>query len=230
MSARLEWARPATWRPWVARARDRRLMGPALVRALRARFQSLRSFHSARPVDVAAYYRNGIVPLTAAAWHDLVAECFLSRTTDPTVRDVIERARDLQFTMIRDHGVHFCCDERLILELDTYQLIHGSLSLLVVAARTDKACGTDFKSILRQRGRPAVFACDVPMALIDDDTLARLLADLTAMIDRAPGSIAPAWDFRYAITSPLPPEAVVDHHEPQHVPDLVYGHHIMPAS
>ena len=226
MTLRLEWARRETWQPWLMRACDQGLMGPALVRGLREEFQTLRSFHAARPVDVAHYYQNGIVPLTKAGWHALVAECFLSQTNDPAVARAITQARDVQFDLIRDGGVHFCCDERLVLELDTYQLIHGSLSLLVVAARTDNACGTDFKSGLRRRGRPVVFACDVPLALIADETLVALLAGLDAMMDSAAALAGSPWDFRYAIASALPAAAVVDHHEPRYVPDLVYGHHI----
>jgi hypothetical protein len=226
MPRRLEWARPESWRPFIAGALERGIAGHTLVQELRATFLTLRSFHSARPVDVASYYRNGILPLTRAGWHALVAECFLSNTTDPVVITMIARARDLQFELVQDGGVHFCCDERLILELDTYQLIHGSLSLLVVAARTDKACGTDLKSALRRRGRPAVFVCDVPFALISDDVVAELVAGLMA---HDPTSATRPWDFRYEIQSALPPTCVIDHYEPRCVPDLVYGHHIAPA-
>lgn len=227
MTQRLEWAKPETWQPFVARALEQGVTGHALVRALRAEFLTLRSFHAARPVDVACYYRDGIVPLTKAEWHALVVDCFLSHTTDPAVVRAIMQARDVQFDLIRGGGVHFCCDERLILELDTYQLIYGSLSLLVVAARTDKACGTDFKAVLRRRGRPVVFVCDVPLALISDAVLTEFLSGLLASDASHTG---PPWDFRYAIASALPAAGVVDHHEPVHVPDLVYGHHIAPDS
>jgi hypothetical protein len=227
---RLEWARPQIWRPWLVAQCAVGITGPVLVQSLRARFKTLRSFHAARPLDTATYYRGGIEPISDARWRALVAECFLAHTTDPVLAAAIDRARDVQFEIVQGTGVHFCCDRRLILELDTYQLIYGSLSLLVVAARIDKAFGTDFKSVLRQRGRPSVFVCDVPLALIADATLAELLSRLIAVLRGADTAIGaePPWDFRYSIASALPPAAVVGHHQPLHVPDLVYGHHIAP--
>jgi hypothetical protein len=232
MGAQLEWARPRSWRPWLAAYYDDRLTPACLVPSFRYQFESLRSFHAARPCDTATYYQDGIRPLTEARWHTLVAECFLAHTTDPAIAGAIAQARDLQFEIARDGGVHFCCDQRLILDLDTYQLVYGSLSLMVVAARIDKAFGTDFKSLLRRRGRPAVFVCDVPLALIDDATLTELLTrliDVPRDADPATGT-GPPWDFRYAIASALPPTAVIGHDQPSRIPDHVYGHHIAPAA
>jgi hypothetical protein len=195
---------------------------------VRTRFRALRSFHAARPTDIARYYRSGIEPLTRARWHDLVDECFLSQVSDPGLAAALLRARDVQFDMIRNGRVHFCCDERLLEERDGYTLLFGSLSLLAVAIRIDKEFGTDFKGALRHRGDPVVFVCDIPTAMIEDDALARLVTCLREADARMRESGRPSspLGFHFSIPRALSREAIVAHYSPQRVIDTVYGRHI----
>jgi hypothetical protein len=226
-AALLDWARPDIWRPWISgetvagRPKD-------AARRLTERFHALRSFHAARPTDTASYYCCGIRPLSRARWHELVEDCFLSRTKDPNMAAAISRACEVQFEMVSGGRVHFCCDERLLEARDGYSLIYGSLSLLAVAIRIDREFGTDFKSALRQRGEPIVFVCEIPMGLLEHDVLDRLFAALCKAHTYAGEKGAPAspFGFHFSIPSALPPESIVGHHRPHYVFDAVYGKHL----
>jgi hypothetical protein len=224
----LDWARPDVWRPWIAGETAAGRPKPGAAQRLTERFHALRSFHAARPTDVASYYRYGIRSLSRARWHELVEECFLSRTGDAAMAAAIARASEVQFEMVSGGRVHFCCDESLLTERDGYSLIHGSLSLLAVAIRIDKEFGTDFKAALRQRGEPVVFVCEIPMGLLEDDVLDRLLAALCQAHSSTGerGILSLPFGFHFSIYCPLPSEAIVSHHRPQHVIDTVYGKHI----
>jgi hypothetical protein len=226
--AALDWSRPQGWRDWVAGETSDGLSPAEAARRLRARFRVLRSFHAARPLDPGPYYRSGITPLTRERWHALVQECFLGRATDAAMAAAIRRASDVQFDLVRDGRVHFCCDERLLAERDGYHLLYGSLSLLVVAIRIDKEFGTDFKAVLRRRGDPVIFVCDVPTVLVDDEALSRLVACLR-QAHRSMGESDPHGSplgFHYSICRALPSAAIVGHFPPNRVIDAVYGHHI----
>ncbi len=187
---------------------------------VRTQFHAVRSFHAARPTDITRYYRDGIEPLTRSRWHELVDECFLSQIDSAPVADAVVRARDVQFDIVAESGVHFCCDRRLLEERDGYTLLFGSLSLMAVAIRIDKEFATSFKEALRRRGEPTVFVCDVPTAIIADDVLANLIGALRAACG------APLFDFHFAIPCALPANAVIGHYRPKRVLDLVYRQHI----
>jgi hypothetical protein len=224
----LDWSQPDVWRDWIAGETGGGLAAAEAARRLRARFPVLRSFHAARAADPGPYYRSGIVPLTRERWHALVEECFLGRAEDAGMAAAIRRARDVQFEMVRDGRVHFCCDERLLAERDGYHLLYGSLSLLAVAIRIDKEFGTDFKAVLRRRGDPVIFVCDVPTILVDDEALSRLIACLRQAHASMGESGQPGspLGFHYSISRALPGEAIVAHVQPDRVIDAVYGHHI----
>ena len=217
----LDWTRPELWRPWIETESVRPCGVADTAAQLRARFAAVRSFHAARPTDIASYYRHGIRPLTKAGWSELVDEALLSLIDDHAIIAAVIRARDVQFALVSEGRVHFCCDRRLLQERDGYSLLFGSLSLLAVAIQIDKEFGTDLKGALRRRGEPTVFVCDVPTAVIDDDTLAALTAGL-----RKPKATAPLFDFHFAIPGALPPAAIVGHYRPERVIDAVYGQHI----
>jgi hypothetical protein len=225
---RLDWTEPRLWRPFVAGISE--TCSPAdIAHRVRSRFTSLRAFHAARPLDTAPYYRVGIQPLSRDRWHELVEDCFLNHARDPRLIAAIERARDVQYDLVRAGRVHFCCDERLLEQRDGYTLIYGSLSLLAVAIQLDKRFGTDFKAMLRQRGAPVVFVCDIPVELIEDDELARLVPHLIEHRERASETdrSAALLAFHFSIPVGLPPAAIVGHHRPRRAVDSVYGHDLV---
>jgi hypothetical protein len=157
----------------------------------------------------------------------LIDECFLSQVNDALLAAAIMRAREVQFDMIRNGRVHFCCDPNLLEERDGYHLMFGSLSLLAVAIRIDKEFGTAFRNRLRHRGDPVVFVCDIPTAIIEDEVLARLVSCLyeTASAMNESG-LSLLMSHHFSIPIALPAGAIVSHYSPQRVVDAVYGLHI----
>ncbi len=226
----LDWTEPRVWRPWVDGIAEARPPSETAA-SVRARFATLRAFHAARPIDTAPYYRQGIQPLSRERWHELVADCFLCRTHDSALTAAIIRARDIQYDLIRAGRVHFCCDEHLLEERDGYTLIYGSLSLLALAIQMDKRFGTNFKAVLRGRGEPVVFVCDIPTDLVEDDELARLVSHLIDHRERAsePDLRGSLLEFHFSIPGALPPEAIVGHRRPRRAVDSVYGHDLVMA-
>jgi len=107
---------------------------------------------------------------------------------------------------------------------DGYHLIYGSLSLLAVAIRVDRAIETDFKTALRRRGEPTIFVCDVPTAETGDVQLAELARCLRRRVQN-PG-VDPLLNFRFSIGCALPPAAILGHFHPRRAKDSLYGHHI----
>lgn len=223
----LDWNRPDGWQPWIAGLSDG-CRNEDTVGELRTRFGALRAFHAARPTDLAPYFQSGIVPLTRERWDELVADCFLSRIEDPAIAAAIVQARDVQFDLLRQGRVHFCCDETLLEARDGYHLIYGSLSLLAIAIQMDKRFGSDLKGALRRRGQPIIFVCEIPIPLIEDEALARLVASLREAHARRgrSGRLPSPLVFHFSIAHALDAAAIVGHHPPRYVTDSVYGHHI----
>jgi hypothetical protein len=223
----LDWARPEPWHSWLRGQSLGKMAAAEVAGRLRARFRALRAFHAARPIATGAYYTHGIEPLTRQRWRELVHECFLSHTDDAIVAAAIIRASDVQFELVREGRVHFCCDRRLLEERDGYNLLFGSLSLLAVAIQIDKECKTDFKSLLRHRGNPTVFVCEIPLTSIQDDVLTHLVLRVDEEHSSRTYRAAPLpFGFHFSISSALPPAAIIAHYSPRRVVDSVYGKHI----
>lgn len=227
MSAVLDWKRPDVWQPWIA-GLDHGCRNEDAASELRTLFDALRAFHAARPTNLALYYQSGIVPLTRERWHALVEECFLSQIEDPAITAAIVQAQDVQFDLVDQGRVHFCCDETLLEVRDGYHLIYGSLSLLAIAIQMDKRFGSDLKGALRRRGQPAIFVCDIPVSLIEDETLASLVAALrNAHANRGRnGLLSSPLVFHFSVPRALDAGAIVEHYRPRYVVDSVYGHDI----
>ena len=155
-------------------------------------------------------------------------ECFLAHIDDPAIAAAIVQAQDVQFDLVRQGRVHFCCDETLLEVRDGYHLIYGSLSLLAIAIQMDKRFGSDLKGALRRRGQPVIFVCDIPISLIEDETLTSLVAALRkADASRRRSGLLPSpLVFHFSIAHALEAAAIVEHHRPRYVVDSVYGHHI----
>ena len=226
-----DWAKPEEWHPILAAARER--PGARVgTREMRALFPAVRAYHAARPLSPATYLAQGIRPLTAESWQNLVAECFLANEPPP-VTAAIRAAASRQFALVgegmgpRTGRVHFCADARLLTERDGYHLLYGSLSLLAVAIQVDNALGTDLKSTLRQRGVPTVFVCNVATALMTDGDLAQLASHLMRALDHGT-AIGPETllGCHFSIQGKLPPTAILAKFHPERVVDWVYGRHI----
>jgi hypothetical protein len=235
-----DWADAAAWRPMVAASFARmgdgtslRRPDAALAAEMRARFPQLRAYHAARPLDLAPYLRDGIRPLTADGWRQLVADCFLADAPPPSLAAAVMAAAARQFALVgagmgqAAGRVHFCADARLLTERDGYHLLYGSLSLLAVAIQVDKAHGTDLKAILRRRGVPTIFVCRVATAEMEDAELAELARHLAHRLDGDPAHPSdPLLNFHFSLARPLPPDAILGHFQPPRVVDWVYGRHI----
>lgn len=201
-----------------------------LAAQMRAQFSALRVYHAARPRDVSSYRCHGIRPLTLDDWQDAVRDVFLADNPPSSVVSMVRNAAVTQFAWIRENGsrVHFFADARHLTERDGYHLIYGSLSLLAVAIRVDNALGTDFKAVLRQRGEPTVFVCNVPTVEIEDVHLAGLARSLRLRMEVS--DTDPLLNFRFSIGRALSPAAILDHFRPLQATDVLYGHDIGAAA
>jgi hypothetical protein len=222
-----DWAVPAQWKPVIASAfMERSADDKKLAAEMRTQFAAVRAYHAARPRDVTSYRLRGIRPLTQDDWQDAVGDAFLVDDPPISVVSMVMEAAATQYEWLRNSGsrVHFFADARFLTERDGYHLIYGSLSLLAVAIRVDRATATDFKTALRRRGEPTIFVCDVPTAEMEDVHLAGLARCLRRRMQSS--GVDPLLNFRFSIGCALPPAAILGHFHPQRAQDSLYGHHI----
>jgi hypothetical protein len=188
-----------------------------LADRLGQRFKALRAFHGTRTSDVAGFYRNGLLPLDPGTIHAQARAIFLSGAF-PELRAVdIETAIQAVGSDLRAHRVFFEANEEVLVAQCGHYLLYGSEYLTAIAAHLSGH--RDYRQVLKSRGEPTLFICDVPLPLIDGHALlefagtalANVFQELLDGEDYAPERWRGAG---FCIKQPLLPEYIVDHYHP----------------
>ena len=188
----------------------------------RRRFNAIRTFHACAPQDVSLYYRHGIVPLDASVIHQEVRSAFLTDAYPEVTIDALEKAISETSSNLRHGRLFLGLDGRTLLDCGHY-LIYGSEYRIAIAATLTRILGQrDYRMAFRSKGRPTVFACNLPIDAIEEEDWEALVAKLiiTSIVSRSDKSYQHLpLDFTFEIGTKVDPEWIIDHHHPLQVRD-----------
>ncbi|WP_196591983.1 hypothetical protein [Pectinatus frisingensis] len=187
-------------------------------------YSHIKAYHGCRPEDVNSYYKNGIVTLDPQMFNQLAYQIFCSKELNfdkRTVEDAIKKVG----TNLREGRVFLSLDDQLLVEECGHYLLYGSEYLIAIAAVLSEPSGIDYRQVLRQKGKPTVFLCDVPINFIKRNTLCELT-----------GVILQSWlkyvlyneipsrqiDFTLTLYNNVPPDNIVGHYHPDRARDPFY--------
>ena len=209
----------AEWWEWFTAFR-RKPSVTAIYRRLRE-YDSFVSFHSGRPVDVQAYYKNGLQLADVQKLNQQARDRLLSDRAPEITRDILEAAIAKASTY-HDKTLFLVLDAR---EISGHYLIYGSEHICGIAASLVRQVGFDCRQLLKHFGTPTVFRVDLSRAIIPEDQLrawARHLREWTWESRRDPHP--PCIDWSFILKQSIPAEHILDHVHPDRIPDpLLFG-------
>ncbi len=188
-----------------------------LADRLGQRFKKLRAFHGTRTSDVAGFYRNGLLPLDPGTSQAQARAIFLSGAFTELCAVDIETAIQAVGSDLRARRVFFEANEELLVEQCGHYLLYGSEYLTAIAAHLNGH--RDYRQVLKSRGEPTLFICDVPLPLIGGHTLLEFagmaLENVFQELLDGEGYAPERWrGAGFCIQQPLPPECIIDHYHP----------------
>ena len=227
----LVWQDPATWFPQVRRVlaaeRYRRVLKHlpqpyainAITIALGDHFDAIRLFHGCRPEHINQYYKRGFVrhdgDVIERARRVLGARFGLDS-------EILERAiSETNLTLDHDR-LFFALDDRALLRYAGHYLIYGSESIMSIAASVIHLGGPNLQPRLRTIGRPTLFVCDMPWALLDDVSkreIAESLYDEYRTVRGRQKRESGLRDHTVVMWHDVPPSSIVSHHHPARIVD-----------
>ncbi len=196
-----------------------REMVDQLAADLTSRYLAVRAYHAGRPVDRHAYRKSGLLLGTPERLLGEAREVFAGE------QEALAALLPRQDLSLLDDRVDLHLDERFLLRRFTFYALYGSHFLLGLAVQLERATGRPQRHLLRERGVPAVAACDVPLDLLPASDLRQLCCQgiraALASQGEAPGEEEPVTDYGFTLHRPLPPEHVVACRHPRGLPDIL---------
>ena len=159
----------------------------------------IRGYHACRPVDVAKYYREGVVPFDEDTMLQTAKEVF------SVSLDEVSNVRRLPYRST----VYFCLFKEELLQDSGHYLCYGSEYLAGVAAHLDSNIVGAYHNILLRTGIPTILICDVPIEFIPESQIEDLYSNYS------PGDS----DWCFCLHQPLPPDCIVGHEHPRRIFD-----------
>ena len=207
------------WWEWFTAFR-RKPSVTAIYRRLRE-YHSFVSFHSGRPVDVDAYYVNGLQLADVAKLNEVAKERLLSERA-PQITPQILEAAIAKASRYHDKTLFLVLDAR---EISGHYLIYGSEHICGIAASMVNDVGIDCRQLLKYFGTPTVFRVALPREIIPEPQLRDLACHLREWTwesrrDKEP----PRIDWSFVLKEPVSAEHILDHVHPERIPDpLLHG-------
>lgn len=192
----------------------------------RRRFTAIRAFHACAPQDVTRYFRDGIVPLDASIVQQEVRSALLSDAFPEVTIDALDRAINETSSDLRHGRLFLGLDGRTLLDCGHY-LIYGSEYRIAIAATLTRILGRrDYRMAFRGNGRPTVFACNLPVEIVDDEDWDALIAKLivVSIESRSDKSYQHLpLDFTIELDRRVEPEWIIDHQHPCQIRDPFFN-------
>lgn len=184
-------------------------------------YTHIRLFHACKPTDIESYYINGIQPLDIEHIRNKAHDIFRSNDFPEIKDEDIEEAIQ-QIQAITPEGIiYLALGKRDLVQSCGHYLIYGSEFILGMANELRNKYGNDYSKILKTKGIPTVFSCDIPIDIISkfylDDLNQRAKNILT--IEDLKYDDAPLIDFSVPIGQVIYPSYIVSHYHPKRIKD-----------
>lgn len=122
-------------------------------------FTHIRAYHGCRPLEINTYYENGIEPITQSYARQLSIDLLCDEKISKDMVNEVFNKNWSEFDQIHRH-VWFTSTRKELLEYCGHYLIYGSEFINGVASELH--C----QEVLKSKGKPTIFHCDVPIGKI----------------------------------------------------------------
>lgn len=190
-------------------------------------FDFIRAYHGTRISDTSHFYSEGLVRLDVSRFKELAANIFLTPEFPELTLTHLEEAFSAVGVQTREGLIYFAVNHKELLSDCSHYLLYGSEYLLAIAAHIEGA--RDYRQVLKRRGTPTLFVCNVPTADIPFSLIREYAGKAIAtMFERAldPGYAHPQvgaggglW-----IAKDLAPSNIVSHRHPSGLRDQFLRH------
>jgi len=203
----------------IAEARDIEIDSKAeLADRLRKRFRALRCVHGTRTAELESFYGDGLKPMVPEMIHDQARAIYLSGDFPELAEIDLQRAIAQVGTNVRGGRLYFECNEKMLRRYAGHYMLYGSEYLVAIARNLPGL--QDYANVLKTRGTPTLFVCDVPLDLVDHSVLMEfsgyalqcVFQELLEGEDFAPD---PMLGAGFCIWKVLQPEHIVGHCHPE---------------
>jgi len=142
---------------------------------LQERYRALRAVHGTRTSDLGTFYKGGLKRLQPEFFHDQAREIFLNGDYPELSEEKLQDAITAVGSELRSGRVYFEANENMLIDLCGHYMLYGSEYLICIAANLDGP--RDYRQVLKTRGVPTLFICDVPLELLSERTLQEFAGD-----------------------------------------------------
>lgn len=189
-----------------------------LADRLRKRYRALRCVHGTQTADLGAFYGEGLKPMVPKTIHDQARAIYLGGQFPELTEEHLQRAIAQVGSDLRGGRLYFECNEKMLRKIAGHYMLYGSEYLVAIARHLPGA--RDYAQVLKGRGTPTLFVCDVPLDLISHSVLTEfsgyalqcIFQELLDGDEFRPDSMQGAG---YSIREVLPPEHIVGHCHPE---------------
>lgn len=205
-----------------------------LADRLAQEYRAFRAAHATRTNDLAPFYKHGLKFLRAGEIEDRARTIFLDGqspyVTEERLQEAINDIQARNSSGGREGWLYFCADERNLITRPSgsgHYLIYGSEYLYCLGMRVTSSWET--KRTLKRIGRPTMFICDIPMALMRYSTLQEfagmiieyLFCELVEGLESH--ALSPGAGAALSLTVDLPAEHIVGHYHPMRIYDPLWS-------
>lgn len=194
-----------------------------MIEKLTERFDAVRCCHATNTANVATYYERGILPLDLERAHQTVRAIYLDGSFPELSPEDVERAIAAADPEQRVGRAYFETNEWLLVQECGHYLLNGSEYIASITRNLYGPGCRDYRRILRERGKPTMFLCDVPLGWLGMtivEAAGTALEHMFKELLEGPGFEPERYrGFGFSIPRPLPPERIVGHYHPKNVRD-----------
>lgn len=194
----------------------------AIVPLLYSHFSHVRLFHGCRPVDVSAYYRDGLrrhgPGILTQARRIFRAQGIPGASIEAAIADT-----DLRIDQDR---VFLALDDRSLVKHTGHYMIYGSEAVMSVGAALIRQGYRDAQTALTKIGRPTLLSCELPLSTLSRHSVRQLAESLHDEHRQCRGrqpAVARVRDHTVVVHADIPGAAVRSHHTPPAIPDWHRG-------
>lgn len=196
-----------------------------LANRLLKRYDAIRAFHGARPIDVETYYKEGLRLLDAERVEASSRSTFLSGSFPELTPAHIENAIQAVGRDMREGRLYFEANERMLVEHCAHYMLYGSEYMVGIAAHIEGH--RDYRQVLKQHGTPTVFVCDIPLDYMHPNAVAEFAGMAVEVLFKSilePNYSHPLVGSGAGIClrRALCPDCIVSHYHPQGLKDPLH--------
>jgi hypothetical protein len=185
--------------------------------------ESIVVFHGCRPLNVDAYYSEGLKPSNLDLLNDFARRIFLSGEF-PEISETNFSSTVQSMTRLDQGKAYVVLDEQELIQSCGHYMIYGSEHLCGIAASLSRGISQDYRQVLKRFGIPTVFKIAIPTREINQSDLEELAEEIRENFwDLRTELTPPLLNWTFTLETPVPPRQILDHNHPAEIPDPLLG-------